>query len=138
MVTLVNELQRKMEWDFLKVPRIITIYRHAMLEDDTKFHCVHPVLFIGPRQGKDNNFFHETNFDVPKQEVLSFFDDVFGRFTVVEVTDSKSKEKFWLVASENSRNGFVVPFAEHTREELQKKFYPEKAIEKQKMIPEPV
>ena len=138
MVTLVNELQRKAEWDFLEVPKTITIYMHAMLVDNTEFHCVHPIKFVGPRKPGDQQQFYESDFVVPKQEVLSFLDDEYGRFTVVEVQDSSSGEKFWLVASARSRNGFAVPFEEYTRESLQKKFYPEGLAQKQELVSEPV
>jgi hypothetical protein len=105
----IRELEGMSVEKYRECPKHTTIVRHADLVDDSVFHCVPVIPFVGPPQQGENPWHRE--FIVPGQEVLMGEDPTYGLFTFLRVLWEKRGVEFWLVTSIRSRIGFLLPLA---------------------------
>ena len=103
---LVRRLEAFAVQRFSECPKYVTIIRHADLIDDSEFHCVPSLPFVGPlQQGKT---LYERNFTVPGQRVIHIKDKEFGLFTMLKVLEKENDSVLWLISSVVSRMGFTI------------------------------
>lgn len=99
---------------YIECPKHITIVRHADLEDDSEFHCTRTAIMGPLRKGEGL----VRNFIVPGQTVIMARDPKYGLFSVIRVSEEVNGPEFALVASVNSRMGFLLPLEKLPRELL--------------------
>lgn len=81
---------------FSEVPKILTLARHTDLEEDTPIHCLRTDGVV-------------IDYSVPKQDLHLRLTKTGLRFSVVRVVSSRFST-YWMVACENYRKGFLVPY----------------------------
>ncbi len=80
---------------FVECPRFTTLVRHADLSEVTPIHCYNWVTR------------KQTNFLVPKQDLLIRYTRYGTRFVLLRVINERGIS-CWLIVSEASRRGFLL------------------------------
>lgn len=84
--------------EFKECPKVLTIGRHADLEETTEVYCL---------EAKTN---HRTSYFIPKQNLVSREGPESSTFHFVKVSEKENEPSmYWLVIHGVSRMGFLFP-----------------------------
>jgi hypothetical protein len=107
----IHELHEKAIENYSECPKFATIMFHTDQTDPSEFHVVstNEIWDITTRQ--PGIFCEKKVFTVPKQPIIAYYDEDYGRFAIVKVIPQNSEREFWLVAAIRLRKGFLIPLS---------------------------
>lgn len=95
---------------FAETPRTLTVARHVDQEDDSEFFCIQILKVVDEHSGDSVEIWRKRLFLVPKQSLITRFDEKYGLFMCVQVMDPEENNQiFWMVSDCVDRRGFLLP-----------------------------